>query len=323
VNKGQKLVEMTELVRRAGGVRADDLLSRFELDDRTLRRYLADLRELGVPLIDEGRGGQRVVSVDPRWRRTGVQLSLAEVLSLHFGRTLFTFLDGTSFVQDMEEAIERLEPAISRAHAELSRQLDRKFVAVAEHAKDYRDRSDVIDDLVTALVYENPIDVRYQKAGGLTRRYRLHPYTLAIYRQGLYVFALDTEAGQVKSFALERIEEIARNRHERFAYPADWDPQAHLRHAFGIISGEPVRVRLAFSPEVRTYVRERRWHASQRIDPRPDGWIELTMDVAPTVELVSWVHGFGPDVRVLEPPELVQRVRDDLRRAARLYEDDA
>lgn len=324
MNKGQKLVQMMELVRRAGGVRADELVDRFELDDRTLRRYLADLRDIDVPLVDEGRGEERVVSVDPRWRRTGVQLSLAEVLSLHFGRTLFTFLDGTSFVQDMEEAIERLEPAISRGHAELATQLDRKFLAVPEHAKDYRgERSEVIDDLVTALVYDNPVDVRYQKASGLTRRYRLHPYTLGIYRQGLYVFALDVEASQVKSFAVERIEEIARARNERFKYPADWDPRGHIRNAFGIISGPAVTVRLAFSPEVRTYVRERRWHPTQKLVQRPDGWLELTIEVALTVEVVSWVHSFGPDVKVVEPRELYNRVRDDLKRAARLYEDPA
>ena len=45
--------------------------------------------------------------------------------SLHFGRKLFTFLSGTQFAEDMDDAIERLEPAISRAHADLARHLDR------------------------------------------------------------------------------------------------------------------------------------------------------------------------------------------------------
>ena len=93
LNKGQKLVKMVELMVRRGGVRASELMERFELDPRSLRRYLADLRELDLPLNDTGRGESRILAMDPRWRRTGVQLSLAEVLSLHFGRKLFNFLD--------------------------------------------------------------------------------------------------------------------------------------------------------------------------------------------------------------------------------------
>ena len=40
----------------------------------------------------------------------GVQLTLGEILSLHFGRKLFTFLDGTQFEEGLDNAIERLQP---------------------------------------------------------------------------------------------------------------------------------------------------------------------------------------------------------------------
>ena len=314
------MVEVVELVRRAGGVRAEELLTRFDLDARSLRRYLADLREIGVPIVDDGRGAERVISVEARWRRSGVQLSLAEVLSLHFGRTLFTFLDGTTFHQDIDDAIERLSPAIGRVHAELSQQLDRKFVAVAEHAKDYSGHaSDVIDDLVTALVYGNPVQVRYRKASGLARHYRLRPYTLAIHRQALYLFAFDESAGMVKTYAVERITEIVRDRSRKFQLPSDWHPEAHLASSFGIMGGTPTKVRLAFSPEVRTFVKERRWHASQRLQRRSDGWLELSLEVALTPELLQWVRGFGPDVKVLHPPQLVEQLRADLERTRAYY----
>jgi predicted DNA-binding transcriptional regulator YafY len=308
-NKGQRLVQMLELMSRAGGVRAAELIERFELDSRSLRRYVADLRDIRVPVVDTGRGDNRVLTVDARWRRTGVQLTLSEVLSLHFGRRLFTFLDGTSFATDLEGAIERLQPAISRTHAELSRQLDRKFVAVPEHAKDYSgEAAEVIDEAVTALLYGHPIDIRYRRFDEVTRRYRLHPYTLAVWRQGLYLLALDVEADQVKTFAVERIAEITRNHRGKFELPAAWNPEGFLQHAFGISSGRPEHVRVAFSPTVRTIVRERRWHDTQSLRRLPDGWMELTMQVAVTAELVSWVLSFGRDARVLGPEALRDQI---------------
>jgi len=318
VNKSQKLVKMVELMTRRGGVQASELCDRFDLDARSLRRYLADLRELDLPLHDEGRGDDRLISLDARWRRTGVQLSLAEVLSLHFGRKLFNFLEGTQFTDDLDGAIERLEPAISRAHRNLTRHLDTKFLAVPEPAKDYRLASDVLDDVVTALVYNNPLEARYRKASGVESQKLLHPYTLATFRQGLYLFAKDVEANLVKTYAVERFVAVARRR-ESFPAPHGWRPEAHIAHAFGIISGPPENVAIAFAERVISYVRERTWHPTQTFGTLPDGRLELRMSVATTVELQTWVQGFGADAEVLQPQEFRGRVASSLRRAATQY----
>lgn len=320
LNKSQKMVRILDLMSRVGGVRAEELMRRFDLDQRGLRRYLADLRAINVPVSSDGRGDERVVAVDARWRRTGVRLTLSEVLSLHFGRRLFNFLDGTSFADDLDGAIERLQPAISREHAELTHQLGRRFIAVPEPSKDYTgEASEVIDEVHSAIIYDNPIDIRYRKAAGRTSRYRLHPYTLAVYRQGLYLFAYDTDAGMVKTFATERVVEIARQRLDKFFLPDEWDPEAHLEHAFGIITGQPIPVKVAFAPDSRTYIMERSWHPTQTIERRSDGWVVLQMEVALTVELVSWIRSFGDEAKVIEPTALRDRVAESLRRAAARY----
>jgi proteasome accessory factor B len=321
LNKGQKLVKMMELMTRRGGVRAQELMDRFELDARSLRRYLADLREMDLPIRDEGRSDDRLISIDPVWRRTGVQLSLAEVLSLHFGRTLFNFLEGTSFAEDIEGAIERLEPAISRAHRDLARQLDTKFLAVPEPAKDYRGQaSDILDEAVTSLVYNNPLEARYRKANGVEGRYVLHPYTLATYRQGLYLFCFDAEAGQVKTFAVERFVDVVRRRQDHFQVPPGWKPSAYLAHAFGIISGTPEEIAIAFTDGVSAYIRERTWHPTQTFRTLSDGRLELRMQVAITVEVQTWIQGFGRDAEVIAPRTLRDAVGTALRIAAQQYE---
>jgi predicted DNA-binding transcriptional regulator YafY len=318
MNKAQKLVRMVELMARRGGIRTSELMERFDLDPRSLRRYLSDLRELDVPLRDDGRGDDRYLSVDPRWRRTGVQLSLAEVLSLHFGRKLFNFLEGTSFAEDLDGALERLEPAISRAHHTLTKQLDTKFLAVPEPAKDYRLSSEILDDVVSALVYNNPLEARYRKASGVEGQKLLHPYTLATFRQGLYLFAKDVEANLVKTYAVERFVAVARRR-ENFSMPVGWRPEAHIAHAFGIISGTPEHVAVAFSERVISYIRERTWHPTQTFRTLPDGRLELRMTVANTVELQTWVQGFGADAEVLAPAALREQVGRSLRAAAAKY----
>lgn len=310
LNKGQKLVRLVELASRPGGVRAVEVMRRFDLDPRSLRRYLADLRDIDVPLEDEGRGDRRVLRVAERYQRARVVLSLAELLSLHFGRTLFTFLDGTSFAQDLDDALERLAPMIARTHDDVRARLDQLFVAVPEPRKDYRGEaaSDIIDEVITAVVYAQPVDARYRKAALSLKRYRLHPYSLAVYRQGLYLLARDTSDGVIKTFAVDRFEELVRVRREGFERPEDWDPRAHLRNAFGIVGGRPQTVRIRFEPELRAYVEERIWHDTQTLTPEPDGGVVLTLEVAITAELERWVRGFGSQVRVIEPASLRDKV---------------
>ncbi len=320
MNKAQKLVKMLDLMSRPGGVRAQELAERFELDARTLRRYLADLREIHIPVIDEERGEDRVLSVDPTWRRTGVQLTLGELLSLHFGRKLFTFLDGTQFEQGLDAAIERLQPSISRHNADLVQKLDTKFLAVPEPAKAYGgDASEVLDDLISALLYDNPIEARYRKPSGVEGHYKLRPYTLATFRQGLYLFAYDVEAQQVKTFAVERFTDVVRQRKERFEHPVGWKPEAQIANAFGIISGTPEEVTIAFSDRVTGYITEREWHPTQHPGTLPDGRTTLHMQVATTVELETWILSFGDDAEVIAPPALREAIRARLDRAAAAY----
>lgn len=318
LNKAQKLVRLLHVLQRRGGATAVELMTRFDLDARTLRRYLVDLKEIDIPLSDEGTGDHRSITLDPSWSRTGVQLTLAEVLSLHFGRTLFTFLDGTSFAADLEGALERLQPAIGRHAADL-RDLDRKFMAVPEHAKDYGAEGDLLDEIVSAVLYVNPADAEYRPARGIGKIYRLEPLTLATYRQGLYLFARDVAEDKVKSFAVERFLRFARLRREHFTYPDAWDPHAFVGASFGISGGPAEDVVARFTPDVSLFIRERAWHPSQRVEILGDGGVRLRMRVAVGPELREWLLGFGPDVIVEAPAHLAEHVRDRHRAAAERY----
>ena len=96
--------------------------------------------------------------------------------------------------------------------------------------------------------------------------------------------------------------------------------RAHIAHAFGIISGSPEHVAIAFTERVISYIRERTWHPTQTFRTLPDGRLELRMTVATTVELQTWIQGFGADAEVLSPASLRERIGRSLRAAALKYQ---
>ncbi len=316
LNKSQKFVRLLEVLQEPGGAMAYDLMNRFGLDDRTLRRYISDLRDLNLPVMTDGRGPERKVWMSPSYRRQRVQVNLLEMISLKFGRSAFKFLEGTGFTQDMDDALEVFS-TLGGESLEAAGDLDRKFLAVPEHRKDHTRDADLIDEVLSAVVYQNPAVAYYAKVGGKMRRYDLLPLTLAIYKQGLYLFARDTEADVVKTFAIDRFRSFQRSRGEHFEYPADYDPNDLFANAFGIIGGQPQEVALRFHRRVAPYIQEREWHPSQQMETLPDGSVRLTMQVGVAAELVGWILSFGPDVLVESPASLTEHIQRTHMEAAR------
>ncbi len=313
LNKSQKFVLIVQRMED-GGITTADLMDEFGLDERSLRRYVTDLRELGLPVSSEGRGAGRVWTLDTSYRRKRVPLTLLELVSLHFGRTLFDFMGGTRFAEDADDAIERLSTLAGQG--ELVADLDRKFVAVREASKDYTRDSERIDEILTALLRQNPCRALYARVAGPTRTYHLQPLTLGMYRQGLYLFAWDVDDERVKTFAVDRFRAFHRERKQHFDYPADYRPRDMLTDSFGIIGGAVIDVRLRFRRNAAPYIRERTWHHSQQLEDTDDGGVILAMRVGRSYELLSWILSFGPDVSVLAPEDLTLQIEHLHRQAA-------
>ena len=55
-------------------------------------------------------------------------------------------------------------------------------------------------------------------------------------------------------------------------------------------------------------MREREWHKSQVITDLPDGKVRVTLNVCNDYALRAWILGFGANVRVVSPSELVDDI---------------
>lgn len=146
----------------------------------------------------------------------------------------------------------------------------------------------------------------------------VEPLSLLVYKKGLYLVGRSEHHGAIRTFAVDGLKAVDWLRADKFEYPDDYQPARLVAGAFGLIGGTPAQIRVFFEAAVARYVRRRQWHPSQRIR-NVDGGIELSMKVAPSVEVASWVLGFGDRAIVREPSELRDRVRDELQRAVTNY----
>ena len=147
----------------------------------------------------------------------------------------------------------------------------------------------------------------------------LDPYRVW-YRSGsLYVVGHDHLSEELRTFAITRIEAIEILA-EHFEVSPDFDFDAFTSMAFGVISEPATRVRIRFAPAWRAHVSEHTWHATQEIEPLPDGGVELCMEAGGTPEIRNWVLSFGAGAEVIEPESLRKEVAEELAKAAYLYD---
>jgi predicted DNA-binding transcriptional regulator YafY len=199
------------------------------------------------------------------------------------------------------------------------RNLDRKVFDVNEARHLYEGRIEDVNDIVTALLREDRLRVTHEGVSGGRKTFVLEPYTLLVYKKGLYLASRSHHHGEVRTFALDGFREVEWLKGDRVEYPADYRPEQLTEGAFGMIRGEPTSVRILFDPKVARYVQRRQWHPTQRFRRTPDGGVEMTMDVHGTTEVLSWILGFGDRVSVLGPSTLREAVAAELERARVAY----
>jgi len=334
-----RMAEVRAILNSAEGASLYDLADRLGVTVKTARRYVSALERAGEPLYDEWDGKRKVWRLMPTARKDTIRLSTSQMLSLFLSRRVFDFLEGTGFKEDLDDVFRQLEVTLKRQDAQIVRHLDRKIFDVNEAPRIYKDRVEDVGEILTALVREERLqmthvsttsssDATAAPAAGSSRRpprrprqILLDPYTLLVYKKGLYLVGYSHRHQAIRTFAFDGIREVDWLRGESFEYPDDYHPSQLIEGAFGLIGGEPQRVRIRFSRNVARYIERSLWHPSQKIRKLrgKGGATELTMDVALTVELTSWILGFGRDASVNEPPELREIIMAEVQHMMRDY----
>lgn len=313
------------LFSRPYGWSFDAIQEEFRISERTLLRYLAACRrELvdrdGTPLLEVVRHGERrLVRLTDSARSPDT--TAYQALSFYFALTVLSFLEGTIMKEGVADLWERFRKTLAPRQQTRLGDFERKFYTVPYAVKDYTQFDDVLDKLLRALVDQRVISVVYAGlwGDGEPRTYDFDPYTLTLYRGGLYLIGRSHARRRIVYLAVERIQKVELT-NRRFEYPKGYTPESHTDGVFGIVDGPETEVAIRIlNPDRVELLSSRRLHRTQRFTTQPDGTTLLTMTVRGTEELKNWVLSLGPHVEVVRPRELRDAVRESLEAAARHY----
>lgn len=307
---------------RRQGATVTALAEELGVTPRTIWRDMAALQEVGFPLTSDLEGRQT------RWQLINrpfkglddLGVSTMELCALYMGRAMVGGLAGAPFGPALASLCDRIGRALpARMRAFLDR-LPSLVEAKPGPVKTARGRSYErhLTCLLEASADRRACAMRYFSASrGAVKHYVVHPYRLVHAHGGMYLLAWVPEYGEIRTFALERIEKLSLQ-DDRFEVQAELAPEA-FAHSLGVNRGTPQTVVLSFSSRMAPYIRERTWHASQRVDELPDGGVRMTLRVSIDAPLKAWILGFGPFARVESPSRLAEEILEQLERARDAY----
>ena len=156
-----------------------------------------------------------------------------------------------------------------------------------------------------------------------SKTFDLFPYLLKEFRNRWFVFGARAKDMVMFNLALDRIEAI-----EPINLKWQENPEFDSVHFFDDVIGvsknignRPTAIRLWVSRDQRDYILTKPIHQSQQIvERRPDGSIELEINVVTNFELYSVLLSYGPGLKVISPRFVNQHMKDSIAALAKLYE---
>jgi proteasome accessory factor B len=177
------------------------------------------------------------------------------------------------------------------------------------------------DILAKATAQRHQLQLTYRKPGRRETELRVvDPYHLANINGEWFLFAWCHLRQDIRTFVPARIQAVKLTG-KTFVRPQKFSLKKRLRDSFGVQSGQgQFDVVIRFNEMVADYIREKKWHESQKLRELPDGGVELRMKLSSLAEVERWILGWAGNARVLQPPELQESVRKSAQNILRHFE---
>ena len=148
----------------------------------------------------------------------------------------------------------------------------------------------------------------------------VEPYFLRLFKQRWYLVSRNVEEDRIKTYALDRMKSVKLTG-ESFEFDESFDMENYFTDSYGIVvtHNDPRKIVLRTTPRQAKYLRALPLHHSQQ-ETISDSFSLFTYRMRLTDDFISELLSHGPEITVLEPPELRAMMETSLRESLKNYE---
>ncbi len=306
------------------GYQAEEIRERLknwdiDVSRRTILRDIDEL-SLNYGIGEEERGGKTYYFAD-KYTLKNVDLTIEDLASLAFAKEI---LRGYAHLDIGRHAVSLVDKMVEQS-ASLNRM---QFDKLCNHFKPENDKAgaeDVVDSEIEKKI-QNAIDSRnrivieyYSYTSDENTRRTIHPYRLLLIDSYLCVEGYCELRKEVRRFRLSRIKNL-----EVTDVKFDDGEQMEMYgddNTFLNLTGSDVEeIELVFTGDSIRYVKEYESRRAKHLNEKEDG-LHFVQNVAIAPDVIRWIRGFGPEVRVVRPEWLAGQMKQEAEQLTNTYRD--
>lgn len=284
-------------------------------DRKSIYADLKDLETLGIE-VEGAQVGQRY-----RYHVLNHPFELAEL------KLLVDAIQSSKFITERKSnaLIKKLEKLVSKYDAmKLQRQ-----VYVSGRIKTMNESIYYTVDAIHNAIAENK-KIRFQyfqwnvkkemelRHGGAY--YHISPWGLLWDDENYYLIGYDSGAEQIRHYRVDKMLRIQMSKEDREGreHFKKLDMADYARKSFGMFRGEEQQVKLLVNNRMAGVIIDR-FGKDVMMIPADTEHFKVNVDVHVSPQFLSWIISLGDDVKIVGPEDVVERMREEIRRLDRQY----
>ena len=149
----------------------------------------------------------------------------------------------------------------------------------------------------------------------------VNPLAIKEFKYRWYLFGQDISKGEIKCYGLDRMLNLQLSK-TTFESPTNFNLAEDLKFCFGIVSPnaeKPAEIILSFEPFNGKYVKTLPLHHTQQILRDNASELRISLQLYLTEDFIMELLSFGDSVKVIEPQELIDKLKSVYQKALKKY----
>jgi predicted DNA-binding transcriptional regulator YafY len=307
------------LFRKKSLLSKQEILAALEISDATFKRDLEKMRDFyNYDIVyDRFDNGYRLVNTDQTYELPGLMFTHKELLALLTIQNMMAELEPSLLGPKLQPLQDRLADLLASEGLSIQ-SLTKRIRAV--HAGKRRLQLQSFQSVAQGTLERKKLHIHhYNRSRDETTERDISPQQLVHYRDNWYVDAWCHKREKLLSFSVDAItrcdilEEAAKEMDQK-------EVQKQMQTGYGIFSGQDVKwAKLKFSAERARWVQNEEWHPEQKGTVNSDQSYTLELPYSGERELIADILGFGPEVVVMGPASLKDKVFETVKNMMSVY----
>jgi len=299
------------------GYQAEEIRSRLlEWDiDVSRRTILRDIDELSLNygILEEDRNGKTYFYAD-KYTLKNVDLTMTDLASLAFAKEM---LKEYVHLEMGRHAVAFIDKIVENSASLNKLQFDKLCGSFRQtHNGGNRDLVDWKTEhlIQNAIDNHNKLEIEYYSfSSDESTKRTIHPYRMVIIDSYLCVEAFCELRNEVRRFRVSRIRHI-----DVMDELFEEDIPVEAEQTFLKLAGKDrEELELIFTGDSIRYVKEYESERAKKLSEETDG-LHFYQSIAITPDVLRWIRGFGPEVKVVSPLWLSTQLRQEAEKYLKL-----